>query len=139
MTLNIKKLCVGAQYHYDIYVRQEYIREKYKKTIHITRMYPKRSKELIDGGSLYWVIKGKLCIRQKILKIERFIDINNIKRCKFQLDEELFLTIPFKERPFQGWRYLEKKDTPEDIKKFNINNLGDENQIISELHELGLV
>ena len=50
-----------------------------------------------------------------------------------------FLTIPFKERPFQGWRYLEKKDTPEDIKKFNINNLGDENQIISELHELGLV
>tara|TARA_B000000475_G_C15668424_1_gene312916 strand:- start:228 stop:536 length:309 start_codon:yes stop_codon:yes gene_type:complete len=102
-------------------------------------MYPKRSKELIDGGSIYWVIKGKLCIRQKILKIERFIDINNIKRCKFELDEELFLTIPFKERPFQGWRYLEKKDTPEDIKKLNINNLDDENQIISELHELGLV
>ena len=139
MTLNIKKLCVGAQSHYDLYVRQEYIREKYKKTIHITRMYPKRSKELIDGGSIYWVIKGKLCIRQKILKIERFIDINNIKRCKFELDEELFLTIPFKERPFQGWRYLEKKDTPEDIKKLNINNLDDENQIISELHELGVV
>jgi len=36
-------------------------------------------------------------------------------------------------------RYLEKKDTPEDIKKLNINNLDDENQIISELHELGLV
>ena len=79
MTLNIKKLCVGAQSHYDLYIRQEYIREKYKKTIHITRMYPKRSKELIDGGSLYWVIKGKLCIRQKILKIER-LSISTILR-----------------------------------------------------------
>lgn len=102
-------------------------------------MYPKRFKELINGGSIYWVIKGKLCMRQKILNIERFTDIDNIKRCKFELDDDLFLTIPFKERPFQGWRYLEKKDTPEDIKKFNINNFDDENKIVSELHDLGLV
>ena len=139
MTLNIKKLCVGAQSQNDLYLRQEYIRRKYKKTIHITRMYPKRFKELINGGSIYWVIKGKLCMMQKILNIERFTDIDNIKRCKFELDDDLFLTIPFKERPFQGWRYLEKKDTPEDIKKFNINNFDDENKIVSELHDLGLV
>ena len=125
MTLNIKKLCVGAQSQNDLYLRQEYIRRKYKKTIHITRMYPKRFKELINGGSIYWVIKGKLCIRQRILNIERFIDIDNIKRCKFELDDDLFLTIPFKERPFQGWRYLEKKDSPKDIKKFNVNNFDD--------------
>jgi len=139
LTLNIKKLCVGAQSQNDLYLRQEYIRKKYKKTIHITRMYPKRFRELINGGSIYWVIKGKLCIRQKILNIERFTDINNIKRCKFELDDDLFLTIPFKERPFQGWRYLEKKDSPKDIKKFNIKNFDDESKIVSELHDLGLV
>ena len=102
-------------------------------------MFPKRAEELIRGGSIYWVIKGKICIRQNILSIEKFKDINEIIKCKIELSDKLFLTIPYRVRPFQGWRYLEKKDTPDDIKIFNINNLDDNNKIITELHDLGLV
>lgn len=139
MFVNLKKLCVGAETPSDLFYRQEYIREKYKKTIHITRMFPKRAEELVSGGSIYWVIKGKICVRQNILKVEKFTDLNEIKKCKIELSDKLFLTIPYKVRPFQGWRYLEKKDTPDDIKMFNINNLDDNNKIITELHDLGLV
>ena len=137
--MNLKKLCVGAETPSDLFYRQESMREKYKKTIHITRMFPKRAEELISGGSIYWVIKGKICVRQNILKVEKFTDLNEIKKCKIELSDKLFLTIPYKVRPFQGWRYLEKKDTPDDIKIFNINNLDNNNNIISELHDLGLV
>ena len=102
MTLNIKKLCVGADSVSDLYNRQEYIRNRYGETIHITRMFPKRFEEILNGGSIYWVIKGKLCVRQKILKIERFVDNDNVKRCRIDLKRDLILTVPFKERPFQG-------------------------------------
>ena len=102
-------------------------------------MYPKRFKELINGGSIYWVIKGKLCIRQRILNIERFIDIDNIKRCKFELDDDLFLTIPFKERPFQGWRYLAPEDAPVDMPTdIEIDEAMPE-EMRHELSEMGLL
>ena len=136
--LNIKKLCVGADSVLDLYDRQEYIRNRYKETIHITRMFPKRFEEILKGGSIYWVIKGKLCVRQEILKIERFLDDNNIKRCRMELDKDLILTVPFKERPFQGWRFLEKKNSPDDTKYFDINDTTDDQEIISDLHSLGL-
>jgi hypothetical protein len=101
-------------------------------------MFPKRFEEILKGGSIYWVIKGKLCVRQEILKIERFLDDNNIKRCRMELDKDLILTVPFKERPFQGWRYLEKKNSPDDTKYFDINDTTDDQEIISDLHSLGL-
>ncbi|MBT5662886.1 MAG: DUF1489 domain-containing protein [Alphaproteobacteria bacterium] len=139
MTLNIKKLCVGADSVSDLYNRQEYIRNRYGETIHITRMFPKRFEEILNGGSIYWVIKGKLCVRQEILKIERFVDNDNVKRCRIDLNRDLILTVPFKERPFQGWRYLEIKNSPSDTRLFDINNMDDDQEIISDLHSLGLV
>ena len=78
---------------------KEYIRTRYGETIHITRMFPKRFEEILNGGSIYWVIKGKLCVRQEILKIERFVDNDNVKRCRIDLKRDLILTVPFKERP----------------------------------------
>lgn len=139
MALNIKKLCVGAESVSDLYYRQDYIRSRHNETIHITRMFPKRFDEILKGGSIYWVIKGRLCVRQEILKINRFLDTEGTKRCRIDLNKNLFLTVPFKERPFQGWRYLEEKNSPEDTKIFNINETNDDQEIISELHSLGLV
>ena len=139
LTLNIKKLCVGAESVSDLYYRQDYIRSRHNETIHITRMFPKRFDEILKGGSIYWVIKGRLCVRQEILKINRFLDTEGVKRCRIDLNKNLFLTVPFKERPFQGWRYLEEKNSPADTKIFNINETNDDQEIISELHSLGLV
>ena len=139
MTLNIQKLCVGADSVLDLYKRQEFVRGRYGKTIHITRMFPKRFEEVLNGGSIYWVIKGKLCVRQEILKIERFTDNDNVNRCRLDLNGDLILTVPFKERPFQGWRYLETKNSPSDTRLFDINNINDDQEIISDLHSLGLV
>ena len=89
MTLNIKKLCVGADSVLDLYNRQEFVRGRYGETIHITRMFPKRFEEVLNGGSIYWVIKGKLCVRQEILKIERFTDNDNVNRCRLDLNLSL--------------------------------------------------
>src|ERR1700744_2027075 len=79
-----------------------------------TRMTPKRAAELIDGGSVYRVFKGLVLCRQKIL------DINTVgegqqARCEVTLDDTVVLTAPLPRRPFQGWRYFEGKDAPEDL------------------------
>jgi hypothetical protein len=139
LTLNIKKLCVGADSLSDLYYRQKQIRDNLRSTVHITRMFPKRFEEVLQGGSLYWVIKSKLCVRQEILNIERFIDSNGVKRCKIELNESLMLTVPHKERPFQGWRYLETKDSPQDTRIFDIIDDNSDQEMVSDLHNLGLV
>ncbi len=82
---------------------------------HITRMTPRRADELLDGGSLYWVIRGQVLVRQKLLDIIRFTDSEGIGRCKLALDPELVHVHPQPRRAFQGWRYLKPEDSPQDI------------------------
>ena len=50
--------------------------------IHITRMTPKRDEEIVAGGSLYWVIRGEIAAREKIIAIEPFRDKDGIGRCR---------------------------------------------------------
>ena len=115
MPLNLIKLCVGAD------TVEELI--DWRRThlagqpwILRTRQTPKRAAELMDGGSVYRVFKGLVLCRQRIL------DVNTVgegqqARCEVTLDEEVVLTHPLPRRPFQGWRYFEHKDAPEDIAK----------------------
>ena len=53
---------------------------------HTTRMVPTRGEELLDGGSLYWVIKGNVQCRQRLLDIRPFTDREGIGRCHLMLD-----------------------------------------------------
>jgi hypothetical protein len=78
-------------------------------------MTPSRATEVLDGGSLYWVIKGKVCVRQRIIGIEQFKDGEGIGRCHLVLDQKLARVSPRAKRPFQGWRYLQAKDAPKDL------------------------
>jgi|TARA_A100001015_G_scaffold94205_1_gene104742 hypothetical protein len=78
-------------------------------------MMPKRVNELLDDGSIYWVIKRKIRVRQNILDIQPFTDEAGIKRCHIFLDPELIATRQQARRPFQGWRYLPTTDAPEDM------------------------
>jgi hypothetical protein len=37
---------------------------------HVTRMAPKRAVDILEGGSLYWVIKGQISARQAMVGVE---------------------------------------------------------------------
>jgi hypothetical protein len=144
MALHLIKLCVGAESIDDL---REWVAERCLKAIaegkephsyHITRMVPKRQADLLEGGSLYWVIKGQLSARQKLLDIEEFTDADGIGRCKLILGPEVIETMPQPKRPFQGWRYLEAKDVPADL--FGEGQRADmPADLKRELAELGLL
>lgn len=81
---------------------------------HLTRMVPKRGDELTDGGSIYWVIKGQIAARQRILAVESEMDDEGRPHCHLTLDAEVIEVEPRAAKPFQGWRYLAAADAPRD-------------------------
>jgi len=120
MSLNIVKLCVGAESVEDLAEWQigQIKRAKQAKLaprpVCGTRMWPKRVTEVLDGGSLYWVIKGVVVVRQRIVEIAEVRDEHGL-RCGLYLDPHLQRTVPQPRRAFQGWRYLAPKDAPADL------------------------
>ena len=112
--------------------------EIYGKIVHSTRNMPKQKAELIKTGSMFWIIKRYVLVRQKILNIVPVIRDDGSKSCEIELDRNLIKVIPTKMKPFQGWRYYLENDIPQDL---NLNDPEDEEipeQIRSELIELGL-
>lgn len=79
-----------------------------------TRAFPKKRVEILAGGSLYWVIRGTILVRQRILDIGDVVDDHG-PRCGLFLDPELHATVPVPRRAFQGWRYLHGTDAPPDL------------------------
>ncbi|SMX30059.1 hypothetical protein TRP8649_04199 [Pelagimonas phthalicica] len=82
---------------------------------HVTRMWPKREAEILAGGSIYWVIKGVIQCRQRVLRLDEVIGEDGIRRCAIILDPEIIRTTTAQRRPFQGWRYLSPADAPPDL------------------------
>ncbi len=83
---------------------------------HVTRMWPKRAAELLDGGSIYWVIKGIVLCRQRILRLDEVTRGDGIRRCAIVLDPKLVRVAATPKRPFQGWRYLPGAEAPPDLR-----------------------
>ncbi len=83
---------------------------------HVTRMWPKRAEELLDGGSIYWVIKGVILARQRILRLDEVDRGDGIARCGIVLEPELVRVEATPRRAFQGWRYLPASDAPSDLR-----------------------
>lgn len=121
MGLNLIKLCVGADSVDDLRAWIDFRRaEKLEagespEHVHTTRMIPKRAEEIVGEGSLYWVIKGRVQCRQRILDIRPFVDNEGVSRCRIVLDPEVVLTRSQPKRPFQGWRYYKPEDAPADL------------------------
>jgi hypothetical protein len=120
MTVHIVKLAVGADSVEDLQVWQDW-QIKQARTLKRrpdpvcgTRAWPKRASDVLAGGSLYWVIKGVVCVRQRIVAIDDVTDEHGA-RCGLYLDRRLVRTAPRPKRAFQGWRYLEAADAPPDI------------------------
>ena len=89
---------------------------------HVTRMWPKRETELLQGGSIYWVIKGFIQARQKIMRLDEVVRGDGIRRCGIVLDPTLIRTSSAPKRPFQGWRYLESGNAPVDLPENQAND-----------------
>ena len=118
--LHIIKLCVGcdslaelAQWQ-EARLKQTRAKGQKPQLVHVTRMTPKRADEVLDGGSLYWVIKGHIAARQKLLAF-RAVKKNGIPHCGLVYDKTLVPVVARPRRAFQGWRYLEAADAPPDL------------------------
>ncbi|HEU5048512.1 MAG TPA: DUF1489 domain-containing protein [Rickettsiales bacterium] len=103
--------------------------------IHITRSTPKRAEEVLAGGSIYWVIKGFIVGRNRILELRPMM-YDDMPHCGIVYEPELIRVTPQPRRPFQGWRYLEGKDAPPDLEG-DIRDMPD--PMLRELAELGLL
>jgi hypothetical protein len=117
--INLIKLCVGAERVEDLTEWQRNPRAKGPDGLprHVTRMWPKRAAEVLNGGSLYWVFKGVVLCRQRILRLDEVDRGDGILRCGIVLDAEAVPVAATPKRPFQGWRYLKQEDAPRDLPK----------------------
>lgn len=104
---------------------------------HITRQRPRREAELLAGGSMYWVIKGAIRARQRLLALEDVMDADAITRCALVLDPELYPTQPKAQRAFQGWRYLDAAQAPTDALGEGAQDIPDD--LACALDHLGLL
>jgi hypothetical protein len=102
-------------------------------------MLPSRARELVEGGSLYWIIKGQLAARQRLIEIEPFVDVDGVSRCRLWLDPEVVHVRPRPMRPFQGWRYFPDDDAPPDLKAWGVGAADLPEALRRELGELGLL
>lgn len=116
MTIHMVKLCVGADTIEDLADWQARLLKKLPNPIHRTRMAPKRADEMLDGGSIYWVIKRAIRVRQRIIDIRAVQDEDGKAMCELVFDPELVRTYAHPKRPFQGWRYLKPAEAPRDLK-----------------------
>jgi hypothetical protein len=145
MPLHLLKLCVGCDSIRDL---EDWIEENrahhrrlgraYEQT-HTTRMVPKRLDAIVDGGSLYWVIKGQVACRQRLLAIRPFTDGDGIGRCRLVIEPVVVAVEPRPCRPFQGWRYLNTKDAPRDLGRFSGDLAAMPETLRRELVDLGLL
>jgi hypothetical protein len=108
--------------------------------IHTTRMTPKRDEELLAGGSLYWVIKGEIAAREKLIAIEPFRDKDGIGRCRLVMQPKVIAVSPRPMRPFQGWRYLTEDGAPLDLTRSTAASVAAMPEPMRrELRDLGLL
>ena len=142
MTLHLIKLSVGPDSLADLAqwqkqrVRDQKRSAKAPELMHITRQTPKRVEELLAGGSIYWVIKGFVCARQKLLEL-RPVTRDGLPHCGLVYSPELVRVRLRPHRPFQGWRYLQSKDAPPDLAHGKDEDLPED--MLRELAQLGLL
>ena len=145
MAVNLIKLCVGIDDvpHLARVQRQrlDRLREAGEalELQHITRSFPRRKEEVLDGGSLYWVIKGVIRVRQRILDLREAVNQYGKPACAIVYDPEHIETERRTFRAFQGWRYLKMEDAPRDLKSGDRGDDALPDDLALELKELGLL
>ena len=137
MTVHLKKLSVGSQSLENLRASQALRLSETGHLIHVTRNRPRRAAELVDGGSIYWIVKSVITARQRIIDLAEVRRADGQMACGLVLSPDLVATVPKKTRIFQGWRYLDVADAPADL-----TNPVDESMppsLAAELRELGVL
>ena len=146
MPLHLIKLAVGCE---SVKELKSWVAERMRTAkskglpqhhIHITRMTPKRVEDVLAGGSLYWVIRGEIAAREKLIGIEPFRDKDGIGRCRLIMQPKVIAVSPRPMRPFQGWRYLKADAAPPDLTKSSAASVASMPEPMRrELRDLGLL
>ena len=138
--INILKLCVGAESVEDLIQWQDSQKARWPagRAVHVTRMWPKREAEVVNGGSLYWVIKGVILARQRIVALEEVTGADGIRRCALVLNADVIRTEAAARRPFQGWRYFDPAESPRDLPKGRAREEALPHALAQALAEIGL-
>lgn len=145
MALHLQKLCVGCDSPDDLRAWiDERMADKRRRGApeqhaHVTRTMPKRAADVLDGGSLYWVIKGTILVRQRISELRSVKDADGTDRCAIVMVPELIPVRPTPRRPFQGWRYLPANEAPPDLAEDEKLAPGLPAHLVAELRSLGLM
>ncbi|GFE63394.1 DUF1489 family protein [Litoreibacter roseus] len=138
--INLIKLSVGSESVADIAHWQKHRSKQLKggQYYHLTRMWPKREADLLNGGSIYWVVSGVLQCRQRVLRLDEIIGKDGIRRCGLILDPEIVLTEHQLKRPFQGWRYLKPEDASRDLPAHRASDEAIPPKLSAALAEIGV-
>ncbi len=136
MPLHLLKLAVGIE-NLDHLRRIRAARQVERSGSWIyTRNHPRRAQEVIAGGSIYWIIRGQIRVRQQVTGFGSHRDDNGRRYCLIEVDRKLVPTLPRPWRPFQGWRYLSPGDAPEDCSEAGEPS---SDRLLAELRALGLI
>ena len=136
MTVHLKKLSVGSASIDSLRELQALRLANVGRLVHVTRNRPRRTAELLDGGSIYWIIKGVMTARQAIIDFVEAQRADGSPACGIVLSPTIVPVAPTRMRIFQGWRYLEVADAPDDLGTDNDENMPSE--FVAELRELGI-
>src|SRR3990172_7005836 len=145
MTVHLIKLCVGVETAKELAEWQDERLKSLKRAgktpehRHRTLQTPRRRDEVLDGGSLYWVIKGFVLVRQRVLDLKADVKDDGTACCGIVLDPELVATRPHPRRAFQGWRYIDAIDVPPDVQGFEDGADGRPRAMPEALRELRLI
>jgi hypothetical protein len=143
-TIHLIKLCVGVATLEELEgyraERAHWWGADYGEDVHVhrTRTRPRRAGEIEGIGSIYWVISGVIRCRQPILRLAEAIDENGMACCDIIMAPDMVRTMPRPKSAFQGWRYIEPKDAPQDLVHAGFAEDGDP-KIAEELMRLGLI
>jgi hypothetical protein len=140
-TINLIKLSVGTETVQNLADWQDSPAARTADGLprHVTRMWPKRSKELLKGGSIYWVIKGVILCRQKVLRLDEVFGADGIRRCAIVIEPQLVQVAATPKRAFQGWRYLPTSDSPPDLTRPRPNDDELPPELQAELANIGIL
>ena len=144
MTVNLLKTAVGVPDLDHLRLRQatrRAERDGREVVIGYTRNKPRRLDELVAGGSIYWIVKAHILVRQRFLGLDDAVDDSGRAYCELLLDPHLIETVPVPKRAIQGWRYLPQAEAPPDL---DIAYGGEEDEALPahlarELREIGVI
>lgn len=139
MPLNLVKLAVGIDDVKELAAVQKARRKERGRYGFFTRNMPKRVEELLDGGSIYWVVKGQIRVRQRLKKFHPMADDQGRPYVIIEYYPKPILVRPRRMRPFQGWRYLEGANVPPDLPTGAKGDDALPEALADELRELGLL